>query len=117
MLHAVAAIAHNAAGDARSAPCRSRSRCGDRRRELRHSSALATTLSALGQALSATIRPASLAALEESQVLVRSGATDVMFANTSVQIARLRAQSGDVAGGLGALREAVTHAVGAGDRV
>lgn len=50
-------------------------------------------------------------------MLVRSGATDVMFANTSVQIARLRAQVGDTAGGLSALRAAVAHASDAGDRV
>ena len=49
--------------------------------------------------------------------MVRSGATDVMFANTSMQIARLRAQRGDVAGGLDALREGVRHAADAGDRV
>jgi ATP/maltotriose-dependent transcriptional regulator MalT len=116
MLHAVSAIAHNAAGDAVAA--RNEAEAGVAiARELRHSSALATALSALGQALLRDDPEASLAALEESQALVRSGATDVMFANTSVQIARLRAQVGDTAGGLGALRHAVAHASGAGDRV
>ena len=116
MLHAVAAIAHNAAGDSEAA--RAEAETGVViARALRHSSALATALSALGQARLRDDPDAALAALEESQALVRSGATDVMFANTSMQIARLRAQRGDVAGGLDALRAGVRHAADAGDRV
>ena len=116
MLHAFAAIAHNVAGD----PVAARAEAEDAvqiARELRHSSALATALSALGQALVRDDPAASLAALEESQALVRSGATDVMFSNTSVQIARLRAQVGDTRGSLEAMRVAVAHAVDVGDRV
>jgi predicted ATPase/class 3 adenylate cyclase len=116
MLYAVAAIAHNAAGD--SVVAREQAEAGVAiARELRHSSALATALSALGQSLLRDDPDASLAALEESQSLVRSGATDVMFANTSLQIARLRAQRGDTTGGLGALRDGIRHARDAGDRV
>ena len=116
MLHAVASIAHNAAGDTEAA--RTEAEAGVAiARELRHSSALATALSALGQARLRDDPDAALVALEESQALVRSGATDVMFANTSMQIARLRAQRGDAAGGLEALREGVRHASDAGDRV
>ena len=49
MLHAVAAIAHNAAGDSEAARAEAESGVAIAR-ELRHSSALATALSALGQA-------------------------------------------------------------------
>jgi predicted ATPase/class 3 adenylate cyclase len=116
MLHAFAAIAHNVAGDPDAA--RTEAEAAVRvARELRHSSALATALSALGQSLVRTSPEEALAALEESQALVRSGATDVMFANTLVHIARLRARTGDIPGALAALRDAVAHAYDVGDQV